>query len=129
MEAAHYRLKKLSRGIEMKKLILFVKRKPGLTHQQFRAHYESIHAPLAKAKLSKWLIRYERNFLSPVPGQPEPPCDCITEFWYPNETALNDCIAWARSEEGQILARDEENFMDRSSMQTFVADEATTSFG
>jgi hypothetical protein len=52
----------------MEKLILFVKRKPGLTHEQFRAHYESTHAPLAKRTLSKWLVHYERNFLSPLPG-------------------------------------------------------------
>jgi hypothetical protein len=52
----------------------------------------------------------------------------VTEFWYPDETALNASIAWTRSEDGRVLARDEENFMDRSSMRTFVADETATSF-
>lgn len=110
----------------MKKLILFVKRKPGLTHEQFRAHYESTHAPLAKSKLSSWLVRYQRNFLSPLPGQAEPPYDCVTEFWFADQAALEASMNWTRTEEGQVLARDEENFMDRSSMRTFLADEAVT---
>lgn len=113
----------------MKKLILFVKRKSGLTHKQFRAHYESTHAPLAKSRLApQWLVRYERNFLAPTPGQDEPPYDCVTEFWFADQAALEACIAWARTEEGQVLARDEETFMDRSSMRTFISDVAITEF-
>ena len=111
----------------MKKLILFVKRKPGLTHEQFRAHYESTHAPLAKSRLApQWLVRYERNFLTPGTGQPEPPYDCVTEFWFADQAALDASVTWTRSEEGQVLARDEENFMDRASMQTFLVDVAVT---
>ena len=113
----------------MKKLILFVKRKPGLTHEQFRAHYENTHAPLAKSRLApQWLVRYERNFLTPMAGQPEPPYDCVTEFWFADQAAMEASTAWARSEEGQVLARDEENFMDRASMRAFVADVAATKF-
>lgn len=108
----------------MEKLILFVKRKPGLTHDEFRAHYESNHAPLAWSNLRPWLVRYTRNFLAPLPGQPEPPYDCVTEFWYTDRAALEDSISWTRSEPGQVLARDEENFMDRPSMRTFIATEA-----
>ena len=29
-------------------VILFLTRKPGLTHEQFREHYENPHAPLAR---------------------------------------------------------------------------------
>ena len=79
----------------MPKLILFVKRKPGLTHEQFRAHYESTHAPLARRVLP-WLDRYTRNFLTPFPGQPEPPYDCVTEFWFKDEAALRASIEWTR---------------------------------
>ena len=109
----------------MTKLILFVKRKRGLTHTQFRAHYEATHAPLAWSNLPH-LVKYARNFLSPLPGQPEPPYDCVTEFWYDDEAGLAETIAWVRSEEGQILARDEVNFMERPTMLTFVADEVFT---
>ncbi|SCW66206.1 conserved hypothetical protein [Sphingobium faniae] len=110
----------------MVKLILLVKRKAGLTHEQFRAHYENTHAPLAWSVLQPHLIRYTRNFLTPLPGQPEPPYDCVTEFWFPDHAAQNACFAWTRSEEGQVLARDEENFMDRASMRTWIAEEASS---
>ena len=113
----------------MKKLILFVKRKEGLTHEQFREHYERTHAPLAKSRLApQWLVRYQRNFLTAFPGQPEPPYDCVTEFWFEDQAALEACLAWVRTDEGGLLARDEENFMDRASMRTFIADVAVTRF-
>lgn len=111
----------------MPKLILFVKRKPGLTHEEFRAHYKSTHAPLAKRSLPH-LVRYARNYLAPFPGQPEPPYDCVTEFWFDDEKGLAATLAWTRTEEGQILARDEENFMERPTMVTFLADEVQTDF-
>jgi uncharacterized protein (TIGR02118 family) len=111
----------------VKKLILFVKRKPGLTHQQFRDHYEAVHAPLAHSVLPH-LVRYTRNFLAPLPGQPDPPYDCVTEFWFADQAGLDATLAFARTEAGQVLPRDEENFMDRSSMRTFLADEVHSSF-
>jgi uncharacterized protein (TIGR02118 family) len=108
----------------MEKLILFVKRKPGLSQEQFRDHYENTHAPLAWSNLRPWLINYTRNYLTPLPGQTEPPYDCVTEFWFADRAALDASIEWARSEVGQILSVDEENFMDRASMQSFIACEA-----
>lgn len=108
----------------MKKLILLVRRKPGTTHEAFRAYYESTHAPLATHHLKSRLVRYVRNFLTALPGQPEPEYDCATEFWFADEAALKAVLEWTRSEEGQVLARDEANFMDRTSMRVFVADEA-----
>jgi uncharacterized protein (TIGR02118 family) len=110
----------------MEKLILCVKRKPGTTPEAFRAHYESSHAPLAWSSLQPWLVRYTRNFLKPLPGQDEPPWDCVTEFWFTDRAALEAAMAWTRSEPGQVLAKDEENFMDRPSMRTFIASEASS---
>lgn len=106
----------------MYKLILLVKRKPGLTHEEFRAHYEANHAPLARRSLPH-LHRYVRNFLAAFPGQPEPEFDCITEFWFETRDAMETSMTWARSEEGQVLARDEELFMDRPAIRVYKAEE------
>ncbi len=107
------------------KLILFVKRRSDLTHEQFKARYESGHAPLARRSLPL-LRRYVRNFLSPVPGGPEPAYDCVTEFWFDSQADLDATMAWGRGAEGQdILGRDEAEFMDRSSMVTFIAAEVS----
>lgn len=107
----------------MTKLILLVKRKPGLTHEEFRAHYEASHAPLARANLP-WLRKYVRNFLTPLPGRPEPEYDCITEFWYDSMEDCEASRAFCQTPEGQVLAQDEERFMDRPAMLCYVATEA-----
>jgi uncharacterized protein (TIGR02118 family) len=105
------------------KCILFVKRRSDLTHEQFRARYESGHAPLARKSLPL-LRRYVRNFLSQAPGGPEPEIDCVTEFWFDSMADLEETFRWTRSEEGRpILAADEAQFMDRDSMRVYIADE------
>jgi uncharacterized protein (TIGR02118 family) len=108
----------------LEKLILFVKRKSGISHEEFRQHYESCHAPLAWSKLSGKLVKYKRNYLSSFPGLPEPIYDCITEFWFADKEALDGALTWTRSEAGQILAQDEEKFMERPTMLTYFASEA-----
>jgi hypothetical protein len=107
----------------MIKVMLFIKRKPGLTREQFRDRYESGHVPLAIAELP-WLRRYARNFMVPVRGLAEPEWDVVTEFWF------EDWQAWKATSTygldpvtGRTLAEDEAEFMDRSSMRFVVVDE------
>ena len=107
----------------MHKLVLTVKRKPGLSIEEFKAHYEDVHAPLAWSHMKPYLARYVRNHIARAPGGAEAPFDCIAELWFHDRAAFEACGAWARSEEGQVLARDEELFMDRSSMRPYLVDE------
>jgi len=109
----------------MPKLMVFVRRKAGTTPEAFRAHYETTHAPLALAKMTG-LSRYVRNYPQTMPGQPAPQHDCVTEMWFESPEALAATMAWMRSEEGRILAADEELFMDRSSMTAILVDELTS---
>ena len=104
------------------KLILFVRRRPDLTHDEFKSRYESGHAPLARSVLPL-LRNYVRNYLSRMPGGPEPEYDVVTEFWFDSLADLEETVRWAGTEEGQVLARDEAEFMDRSSMRVFIAEE------
>ncbi len=106
----------------MNKLVLLVKRKPGLTHEEFRQHYITSHAPLARTNLPH-LRKYLRNFLTALPGQPEPEYDCVTEFWFDDRAGLDATMAWVRTPEGGILAEDEERFMDRPKMLCYFAEE------
>ena len=45
----------------MIKLIFMFKRKPGLTHEQFRHHYETSHVPLVHKYLSHLFVDYRRS--------------------------------------------------------------------
>jgi uncharacterized protein (TIGR02118 family) len=109
----------------MLKLVMFVKRRTDLTPAQFRDHYENVHAPLVSAGMPQ-IVKYVRNYLTSFPGQPEPPCDCVTEMWYKDEAGLKETMAWMRSDASQHLHEDEDKFMDRAAMVAFIAAECVT---
>ncbi|WP_342244627.1 EthD domain-containing protein [Pseudomonas sp. OTU5201] len=104
----------------MPKIVMLIKRKPGLSHAEFQEYYERVHAPLARSVLVH-MSNYTRNYLASFPGQPEPPFDCITELWFADEHALKASLAFGRSSEGAVLAEDEVNFVDREQTKVFLA--------
>ncbi|MBV9840045.1 MAG: EthD domain-containing protein [Sphingomonadaceae bacterium] len=107
----------------MIKVMLFVKRKPGLTHEEFRARYESGHVPLAISELPH-LVQYRRNFVKPTPGMAEVDFDVVTEFWFDNKEGWKATAAYALDPvKGRTLADDEAVFMDRSTMRFVMVEE------
>jgi uncharacterized protein (TIGR02118 family) len=107
----------------MIKVLLFVKRKPGLTPEEFRARYESGHVPLVPNEL-KHLRQYRRNYVKHTPGQPEPDYDVVTEFWFDDKEGWKATAAYALDPvTGKTLADDEAQFMDRSSMRFVMVHE------
>ncbi len=111
----------------MIKAMGMMKRKPGLTRDEFIRHYEEQHAPLAQRLLG--FAHYVRNYPEPAPGATEPPFDVISEFWFENEEALARAMAVNASPEAQVLRDDEERFMDTGRTLGFVVDERVTSRG
>ena len=97
------------------KWVLFARRKAGLTHEEFREHYEQVHAPLVM-RLLPGVRRYVRNYLLPTPGMPERPYDVVTEFWFDSAEDAAAARAWYAADESQTLQRDEMSFMDRDTM-------------
>jgi uncharacterized protein (TIGR02118 family) len=109
----------------MIKLILQVRRKPGMDRGEFRRYYEGVHAPLA-ASLMEGCKRYVRNFVEEEPDG-ELGFDAITEFWFDGEGRWADVRShFAKSDSALILAEDEARFMDRSSMRIVIVSEAET---
>jgi uncharacterized protein (TIGR02118 family) len=110
----------------MIKVLLFIKRKPGLDHASFRAHYENIHAPLAISEMPH-MCRYVRNYSAPVPGQPEPEFDVLTEMWFADQDGWHKTVAHVLDPQtGRKLAQDEESFMDRTSMRSVIVEECVS---
>jgi uncharacterized protein (TIGR02118 family) len=109
----------------MIKVVLLVRRKPGITREEFRRYYESRHAPLAASQLRSCL-RYVRNFvIEDVAGEPD--FDCVTEFWYELDGPWREARDYIASEASrQVLAEDEAKFMDRGSMRVVVVAECET---
>ena len=98
----------------MFKAIAFLKRKPGLSPEQFRQHYEEIHAPLAKS-LFPFIRKYVRNYVATMPfasKDKEPKFDCITEEWFDNMEGFQDQMDIYVSETGRPIREDEKELFD-----------------
>ena len=56
----------------MVQLVLLIKRKPGMTKEEFKAHYENSHAPMAMRHMGHLVKDYRRNYTAKeyaLPGQ------------------------------------------------------------
>ena len=109
----------------MIKTISFMKRKPGLSREDFIRHYEEHHAPLALKHLPTFR-KYVRKYPVAMPGADEPEFDCMTEFWFDDiEGALKvqEILGDYKTEVGRIFLEDEERFLDRSRSRSFLIDE------
>ena len=105
----------------MLKVMLFMKRKPGLSLDEFIDHYERVHVPLALTN-ARNLVHYERHYLRPGRFVPfgdelvEPDYDVITELWYDSEATFEDQQALLRRHPEVLddIVADEEQLFDRS---------------
>ncbi len=109
----------------MIKSIALIKRKTGLSQEEFIKHYEEVHAPLA-LKHFPTFRKYVRNYVIALPGTEEPEFDCITEFWFDDiegAMAVQETLGDYKTEVGKIFLADEETFQDRGKTRTFLVDE------
>ena len=114
------------------KVMMFVKRKPGLSREEFRKYYEEVHAPLSMKHLAPYYARYARNYISHSIEGEEPDFDCVTEIWFKDgrtAQALTDALGGSDTGSGyvtvlgRIFHDDEERFMDRSRRVSFTVTE------
>ena len=110
----------------MIKVFGYLKRKPGLSPQEFADYYERNHVPLVLSKAPMPMV-YKRNYIQRGDGfnieGEEIDFDCITELVFGDRDHLS---AWMASLGGDDIARDEENFIDRAATRAYVVDEHTS---
>ncbi len=111
----------------MIKTIAMIKRKEGMSREEFIRYYEERHAPLGLAHFP--FVKYVRNYPVPLPGTDEPPFDVITEFWFEDEAALAKSMEFNASPAAQIFRDDEDRFMDRSKTVGYMVDERESKIG
>jgi hypothetical protein len=114
----------------MPKVILFMKRRKGITHEEFRAAYEGSHARLAEKFFGKFMVDYRRNYIQRdqgvshrTDGGTDDDYDVITEIWYRTEEDLRGM--WAANQEPAIKAELEADgdAFDTDAVRFFVVDE------
>ena len=112
----------------MYRQIYLMKRKPGLTHQQFRDYYETKHRLLSEKAINGYALSYERYYLSPTTAKgAEPIYDAVIQLCFPDRDTFARCISahQKNSEAAKIMAEDELNFLD---LEAYVRFEAQDSF-
>jgi uncharacterized protein (TIGR02118 family) len=107
------------------KLIAGVKRKKGLTLEEFREYWRDKHAPLALTVLPKApnVQRYVHNYALAMEGLGEPAFDGIGEICFDDLDAFMKSTEWFLGEGGQVLRDDEENFVDHATRVAVIVKE------
>jgi uncharacterized protein (TIGR02118 family) len=109
----------------MVKVIAMMKRKPGITPEEFARYWGEDHAQLGFDVLPEDIrIRgYVQNYAIRSPGDQEPEFDGVVEFCLDDMQAFQRWLGWFVGEGGQVLRDDEQNFMDSSSVKVVVTEE------
>jgi uncharacterized protein (TIGR02118 family) len=115
----------------MFKVMILIKRKPGMSTEDFIAYYEGIHAPLGSSKVPN-MKRYFRHFLRPYgndvyTADAEPPYDVATEIWFDDAADFERGMAYlTEPETARIIGEDEKNLFDKSSIRFHVIEDHET---
>jgi uncharacterized protein (TIGR02118 family) len=80
------------------KILLFMKRRPGMSVAGFQDYYENTHVPLC-AKYISGICGYTRRYLTPQPNPDtgetgELPFDVITELAFDDEATYRRTVAY-----------------------------------
>lgn len=100
------------------KTLALIARKPGISRDEFRAHYEDRHVALA-LPLMGGLVRYVRHHVrEELRGGAG--FDAMTSFAYRDAAALHGVIARLAAPAGDAVLRDELTFMDKPRNRFFA---------
>ncbi|WP_156681293.1 EthD domain-containing protein [Sphingomonas profundi] len=112
------------------KIVILIKKKAGMSREDFIRHYETSHAVIGKRMLGHLWTRYVRNYpQSLMEYQPEANSiddsyDAVTEIWLKDEAALAEMGRIINEPENNaLILADEEKFQDRLKTRLLIVDE------
>ena len=115
----------------MYKVMVMIKRKRGMSMDEFIDYYESRHAPLGVAKVPN-LKRYVRHFIRPYGNaiygaDVDPTYDVLTELWFDDEADFKRGMDYLSDPQtAAIIAEDEEQLFERSSIRFMIMEDHET---
>ncbi|WP_340317898.1 EthD domain-containing protein [Rhizorhabdus argentea] len=120
----------------MYKMMMFMKRKEGISFEQFRDHYENVHIPLCTKWLAPFIVDFKRyypqNLINLYVGREDADqapnndggvdYDAVSIYSVKDQAALDALLKVAQDPEfTRAVTADEANFVDRAkSRQTLV---------
>ena len=108
--------------------MVLLKRRPGITVEQFREHYETNHVPLGERFIGHLLVEFSRHYPGTMAdftsddwttgrmGDEDAGCayDAISVYQFRDEAAILEMTEiLKRPEVSQALSEDENRFLDR----------------
>jgi uncharacterized protein (TIGR02118 family) len=104
------------------KFTAFMRRRPGLTHEQFVAHHREVHAPLFAGlpATRKYVRRYVQShpIAGHLPGFPASTFDGITEMWFDDLAGFHGLFR--DLEYITTIRADEERFVDTGNSEMLL---------
>jgi uncharacterized protein (TIGR02118 family) len=117
------------------KILLFMKRRPGMSMEAFKDYYENNHVPLAMANSGGQgggIVRYMRRYLTPLPHaesgtNEELPYDVVSELWFDDEAIFKGTAEYlSTTVMNEAVVQDEMNLFDRPTMRMATVVECET---
>ena len=102
-------------------VITLLKRREGMSREDFRAYYESNHKLIGEKVLGPYATRYVRRYIAPIDGVDEGhDYDVVMEIDFPGEAEVEAFFAdIADPETAERIASDEAKLFDRSRIRAF----------
>ncbi len=120
----------------MIKMVTLLKRKPGMSMEEFIRYYESNHRKIGEKYLRPHAAKYIRRFLHPLPesivpeAPPEKPYDVVMEIWFENREKMEAAFADLMTEEAQAeIVEDESKLFDRDRIYSSIVEEFESDLG
>ena len=112
----------------MIKVIMLMKRRPGMSIPEFREYYENNHRVIGEKYLNGFAVKYIRRFTNALVDRSgnlsDPEYDVIMEVWYPDEATLKACgEKLSQPEIAKEIREDEERIFDTRYMRSYTVDE------
>ena len=115
------------------KIVILIKKKPGMSREDFIHHYETSHAVIGKRLLGHLWTKYVRNYpkalmeYQPEDHDVEDSYDAVTEIWLKDQAALEEMGRIINDpENNKLILEDEEKFQDRLKTRLLIVDEVDT---
>ncbi len=96
----------------MVRLTCLLRRRPGLTPEQFHEHWREVHGPLiATTRSGSHVVRYEQHPrpLEDYDGEDDPGYDGVTVQWF---ASMEEYRAHMNEEDFSVIWADIESFLD-----------------
>ena len=103
----------------MVKIVIFFKRKPGMSVEDFQQHWRTTHAEII-VKLPGIKRYVQSHVLASAYRKGEPAYDAVAESYFESTQAMKDL---AKTPHYAAVLEDEPNFIDRPSMGSIITDE------